>query len=63
MYRRHPNRWKAWTSEEVSTLMLLRLAGFPMKVIAKQLGRTEKALAKKAEEQARADRAPSGPSP
>lgn len=43
--------------------MLLRLAGFPMKVIAKQLGRTEKALAKKAEEQARADRAPSGPSP
>jgi DNA-binding NarL/FixJ family response regulator len=61
MDRRDPNHWKAWTPGEVSTFLRLRSEGAPMKAIAKQLGRTEKAIAKKAEQLARADRAPFDP--
>ena len=45
---RHPNNWKPWTPEEVSTLLRLMSEGVPMKVIAKQLGRTQEAAERRA---------------
>ncbi len=62
MTRRHPNKWKAWTPEEVSTLQQLQSEGVPMKVIAKQLGRTEEAVEKRARVGAWAPKAPPDPS-
>ena len=58
MYRRDPNHWKAWTPDEVSTLLRLRSEGVPVRAIAKQLGRTEKAVAKKIENEAKASKVP-----
>ncbi len=62
MTPRHPNGWKAWTPDEVDTLLRLASESTPMKVIAKHLGRTPGASAKKASELTKGYEAPPEPS-